>query len=41
MSTDSANCGAVAYSRTGDPKLGDFDEAVMIQTFGEVDGSIT
>ena len=29
--------GAVAFSRTGDPALGEFDNAVVIRRFGEVD----
>ena len=28
--------GAVAFSRTGDPSSGEFDDAVVIQEFGEV-----
>ncbi len=28
--------GAVAFSRTGDPSVGEFDDAVVIQRFGEV-----
>ena len=31
------NCGAVAFARTGDPSLGDFDDAKILKTFGEVD----
>jgi hypothetical protein len=31
------NCGAIAFSRTGDPATGDFDDAVVIKAFGEVD----
>jgi hypothetical protein len=31
------HCGAIAFSRTGDPSLGDFDEAVILKTVGEVD----
>jgi hypothetical protein len=27
---------AVAFSRTGDPELGEFDPAVVLATFGEV-----
>lgn len=27
--------GAVAFSRTGDPQLGDFDDAVVLGRFGE------
>jgi len=30
-------CGAVAFSRTGDPALGEFEDAVVLKTFGEVD----
>jgi hypothetical protein len=29
--------GAVAFSRTGDPVAGDFQDAVIIAQFGEVD----
>jgi len=36
MSCDRANAGAVAFSRRGDPNLGEFDEAVILKTFGEV-----
>ena len=28
--------GAVAFSRTGDPATGEFEDAVVIRTFGEV-----
>ena len=28
--------GAVAFSRTGDPETGDFDDAVILGSFGEV-----
>jgi len=31
------HCGAIAISRTGDPALGDFDDAVILKTVGEVD----
>ena len=31
-----ANAGAVAFSRSGDPNLGEFDDAVILKTFGEV-----
>ncbi|CCE10694.1 conserved hypothetical protein [Bradyrhizobium sp. STM 3843] len=30
------NIGAVAFSRTGDPALGDFADAVVLRAFGEV-----
>lgn len=31
------HCGAIAFSRTGDPAMGDFEDAVILQTIGEVD----
>ena len=31
------HCGAIAFSRTGDPALGDFKDAVVLKTVGEVD----
>lgn len=31
------HCGAIAFSRTGDPALGDFEDAVILTTVGEVD----
>jgi hypothetical protein len=30
------HCGAITFSRTGDPALGDFDDAVILKTVGEV-----
>ena len=30
------HCGAIAFSRTGDPALGDFEDAVILKTVGEV-----
>jgi hypothetical protein len=30
------NVGAVAFSRTGDPDVGAFDDAVVLKKFGEV-----
>ena len=36
------HCGAIAFSRTGDPALGDFEDAVILKTVGEVDtGSLS
>ena len=32
--------GAVAFARTGDPALGEFEDAVVIQRFGEVDEGV-
>jgi hypothetical protein len=31
-----ANAGAVAFSRSGDPSLGEFEDAVILKTFGDV-----
>jgi hypothetical protein len=30
------NVGAVAFSRTGDPAVGEFSDAVVLKAFGEV-----
>lgn len=37
MAADPNLCGAIAFSRTGDPAMGDFEDAVIIKSFGEVD----
>jgi hypothetical protein len=34
-STAGNHVGAIAFSRTGDPKLGDFDNAVVLGRYGE------
>ena len=31
------HCGAIAFSRTADPNLGEFEDAVILKTVGEVD----
>jgi hypothetical protein len=36
MSFDKSNAGAVAFSRSGDPNLGEFEDAVILKTFGQV-----
>ena len=36
MSRIEANSGAVAFSRLGNPDVGEFDDAVILKTFGEV-----
>jgi len=36
MSNDQANAGALAFSRQGDPDVGEFEDAVILKTFGEV-----
>jgi hypothetical protein len=34
------HCGAIAFSRTGDRAIGDFDDAVILKTIGEVDAGL-
>jgi hypothetical protein len=34
------HCGAIAFSRTGYPALGDFDDAVILEAIGEVDAGL-
>jgi hypothetical protein len=36
MSSNDVNAGAVAFSRRGSPDLGEFEDAVILKTFGEV-----
>jgi hypothetical protein len=36
LSRASGNIGAVAFSRSGDPMAGEFSDARLIRTFGEV-----
>jgi hypothetical protein len=35
LSRKEENIGAVAFSRTGDPSLGEFADAVLLRAFGE------
>lgn len=37
LASDPKHCGSIAFSRTGDPALGDFEDAVVIKTYGTVD----
>jgi hypothetical protein len=41
MSCDPANAGAIAFSRNGNPELGEFEDAVVLKTFGEVPEDLT
>lgn len=41
MSCSQSNAGAVAFSRSGDANLGEFDDAVILKTFGEVPNDFT
>jgi hypothetical protein len=36
MSRHAAIAGTVAFSRSGDPSLGEFEDAVILKTFGDV-----
>jgi hypothetical protein len=36
FSRDPANAGALAFKRSGDPGMGNFDDATILQSFGEV-----
>ncbi len=40
LATMEGHCGAIAFSRTGDPALGEFDDAVILKTVGEVDSGL-
>jgi hypothetical protein len=37
LAVSEGHCGAIAFSRIGDPALGDFEDAVILKTLGEVD----
>lgn len=41
MASNEAIAGAVAFSRNGDPNLGEFEDAVILKTFGEVPEDFT
>lgn len=36
MSRDAAHAGALAFKRSGDPNMGNFADATILKTFGEV-----
>jgi hypothetical protein len=36
MAHSAQNVGAVAFSRRGNPDIGEFDDAVILKAFGEV-----
>jgi hypothetical protein len=36
MSKDNANVGALAFKRSGDANLGNFNDATVLKSFGEV-----
>jgi hypothetical protein len=37
MAAEEGHCGPIAFSRTGDPALGDFEDAVILRTVGEAE----
>jgi hypothetical protein len=37
LATREGHCGAIAFSRTGDPAIGDFEDALILSVVGEVD----
>jgi hypothetical protein len=40
MSRNPANAGALAFKRSGDPNRGNFDDATILKSFGEVPNNI-
>lgn len=41
LSQAAGNIGAIAFSRTGDPDVGKFEDAVVLKTFGELPVDLT
>jgi hypothetical protein len=41
LSRAPGNIGAIAFSRTGDPSVGEFSDAVVLKTFGEVPNDLS
>jgi hypothetical protein len=37
LAKTAGHCAAIAFSRTGDPAFGDFEDAVILKMVGEVD----
>jgi hypothetical protein len=40
MSRDPGNAGALAFKRSGDPNTGNFGDATILKTFGEVPANL-
>jgi hypothetical protein len=40
MSRDPANAGALAFKRSGDPNMGNFNDATILKSFGEVPANL-
>ena len=41
MSRDPANVGAVSFKRSGDPKIGEFSDAIVLMKFGDVPNDLS
>ena len=41
LSQAAGNVGAIAFSRTGDPDVGKFEDAVVLKTFGDLSVDLT
>ena len=41
LSRKDGNIGAIAFSRTGDPSLGEFADAVLLRSFGDVPSDLS
>jgi hypothetical protein len=41
LSQAAGNIGAIAFSRTGDPDVGKFEDAVVLKTFGDLSVDLT
>jgi hypothetical protein len=41
LSRQPGNVGAVAFSRSGDPMIGEFSDAQLLRTFGQVPEDLT
>ena len=40
MSRDAANAGALAFKRNGDPNMGNFHDATILKSFGEIPANL-
>jgi hypothetical protein len=40
MSRDATNAGALAFKRSGDPNMGNFNDATFLKSFGEVPANL-
>ena len=40
LATTEGHCGAIAFSRTGDPAVGEFEDAVVLTAVGDVDSGL-